>query len=179
MRDQQRRAMTEQSTGMVVTIDLALDNIHPANKIDVAERLALWPLAQVYGRDVQPSGPIFKNARIEGPNVTITFDHVGAGLSAGSKRDLHPTELYESKRIGGFELVDANGQWRPAVAIIKGDSIVCASDRIAKPIGVRYAWAPTMPEGQTWNLYNRDGLPASPFISDPALDHYAPEPVTP
>ncbi|MHC4993555.1 MAG: sialate O-acetylesterase [Planctomycetota bacterium] len=179
MRDQQRRALTESHTGMAVTIDLAQDNIHPANKIDVAERLALWPLAQVYGRDVQPSGPMFKGIRIDGHNVIVSFDHAAQGLAVGQKTDLHPTRLLDTRWVSGFELVDGSGQWRPAVAVIRGDTVVCTNDHIATPIGVRYAWAPAMPGDRPWNLYNGAGLPASPFVSDPALDSYVPEPVKP
>ncbi|MBT4822695.1 MAG: sialate O-acetylesterase, partial [Lentisphaerae bacterium] len=80
MRDEQRRAMYEPNTGMAVTIDLALDDIHPANKLDVAERLARWPLAQQYGKDVIVSGPLFKSMHVDGGKAVLTFEHVDGGL---------------------------------------------------------------------------------------------------
>ena len=76
--------------------------------------------------------------------------------------------------VNGFELCDANGTWHPAIARIRGNAVVCHSAKISEPVAVRYGWAPHMPEERPWNLYNRAGLPASPFISHPDRAPYDP-----
>jgi hypothetical protein len=40
------------------------------------------------------------------------------------------------------------------------EKIIVWSDKVIRPVAVRYAWA-NNPEGA--NLYNKEGLPASPF----------------
>ena len=174
MRDEQRRAMQVPHTGMAVTIDLALDQIHPANKIDVGERLALWPLKHEYGREVVPSGPQYKSMAAKGSEVFVRFDALGGGLCTGKKKDLHPTEILPGKVVHGFELCNKAGDWFPAEARIMGNQVRCESAELSKPVAVRYAWATVMPEGQPWNLYNRAGLPASPFVSDAKWAPYNP-----
>ena len=166
MRDEQRRALSEPNTGMAVTIDLELDGIHPANKLEVAERLALWALGRDYGRIIPVSGPLFRSASFEGDQARIAFDHVGEGLVTGSKRDLQAVEILEGKSVNGFELAGVDGVWMSASAVIEGRGVRCKSDQVPEPIAVRYAYASTMPEDRPWNLYNRAGLPASPFVSE-------------
>ena len=56
-------------TGMAVTTDLVenIKNIHPKNKFDVGNRLALWALAKDYGKkDLVYSGPLYKAMKVEG-----------------------------------------------------------------------------------------------------------------
>jgi sialate O-acetylesterase len=52
--------------------------------------------------------------------------------------------------------------FRPAVAVIQGDSVVARSAAVPHPVAVRYAWRDD-PEA---NLFNGAGLPAAPFRSD-------------
>lgn len=172
MRDEQRRALGLPNSGMTVTIDLELDNIHPSNKWDVAERLSRWPLSQVYQKNIEPTGPIYKSAELEENKFVVSFDHVGKGLAVGIKKDLQPADLLESTSVSGFELLDKKGQWHQASAKIEDNKIVCQTELVPHPIGVRYAWAPIKPNPEDWNLYNKDGLPASPFISNPELDPF-------
>ncbi|MCP4857840.1 MAG: sialate O-acetylesterase [Fuerstiella sp.] len=179
MRDEQRRAMHEPHTGMAVTIDLALDQIHPANKIDVANRLVRWPLASEYGKPLEVCGPMFKAIHVDGQHVTVEFDHVNKGLATGQKVHLEPTRLKPSLTVHGFEVADASGQWYKAHAQIKGKTVLCVSDQVQHPVAVRYGWAPVIPKDGPWNLYNKAGLPASPFISDPQLIIYEPEIISP
>ncbi len=55
------------NTGMAVTMDVGNPkDIHPKNKQAVGDRLALWALAKVYGRDVVYSGPTLRSLSIEG-----------------------------------------------------------------------------------------------------------------
>ena len=165
MRDEQRRALSEPNTGMAVTVDLGLDGIHPANKLDVAERLALWPLGRDYERKNPVSEPLFRSVTFRNAQAWIDFDHIGEGLVTGLKTDLTPTVIFESKAVSGFELAGKDGVWVTASAVIEGDKVRCESNQLLRPVAVRYAFAPTMPVDRPWNLYNRAGLPASPFIS--------------
>jgi sialate O-acetylesterase len=52
--------------------------------------------------------------------------------------------------------------FRPARARIRGNAVVVTSDEVKQPVAVRYGWA-NVPDG---NLFNKAGLPASPFRSD-------------
>ena len=166
-REEQRRAMTEPNTGMAVTLDLDNHNdIHPPNKIDVGERLARWPLAKTYSKKIPFSGPLYKSARVDGKTVIVTFDQVETGLMAGVIVGVGKIEEAKEAKLGGFELVGADGQWHIAEASIKDGTIVVTSGKVPNPLAVRYACYPTTPKGQTWNLYNKAGLPASPFCSD-------------
>jgi sialate O-acetylesterase len=174
MRDEQRRSVRDPHAGMAVTIDLAHDGIHPANKIDVADRLVRWPLAKEYGRDLVPSGPQYIRMRVKDGAVIVYFKFPGGGLVTGKKVDLQPTQILSGTSVNGFEIADNEGGWHTAEARIEGDTVTCRSDAVSQPTGVRYAWAPMMPDEQPWNLYNRAGLPASPFISDIELAPYTP-----
>ena len=51
-----------------------------------------------------------------------------------------------------------------ADAKIKGDAVVVSSMKVSTPVAVRYAWA--MNPSQRNLLYNKEGLPASPFRTD-------------
>ena len=167
MRDEQRQALTEPHTGMAVIIDLALDGIHPPNKIDVAERLVRWPLARVYGREIVPGGPMVTRWELDGSEAIVSFDC--ADLVTGSKTDFMPTLLGEDTLVYGFELKDDKGEWYRAFAEISGGRVRCSTASVAVVTGVRYGWAGVMPEGGKWNLYNRAGLPASPFVLSPNM----------
>ena len=177
MRDEQRRAASDPkngNTGLVVTIDLALDGIHPANKVDVANRLARWPLAKQYDKNIVPSGPMFRSMKIEESTIAVYFDHTGEQLLTGHKVDMEPTHFTKEKEASGFEIVGKDQKWHPAKAMIEKDHLVLSCKQVTNPIGVRYGWAGTMPKDKLWNLYNDAGLPASPFISDSSLVDFEP-----
>ncbi len=140
------------NTGMAVTTDIGnLTDIHPKNKQEVGRRLALWALANVYGKKLVYSGPIYKSMAVEGDTIRLQFDHCGGGLTA---RD--------GKPLSDFTIAGADQEFVPAVATIDGDSIVVHSDKVAKPEAVRFAWR----DDATPNLANKEGLPASPFRTD-------------
>lgn len=137
-------------TGMAVTIDIGDPNdIHPANKQDVGKRLAMWALADVYGRKGAPSGPLPAGHRIEGGRVIVSFKN-GEGLAAkgGAPR--------------GFQVAGADRKWVDATARIAGTTVIVSSPEVRNPVAVRYAWA----NNPVCNLYNAAGLPASPFRTD-------------
>ncbi len=136
---------------MAVIIDAGMYNdLHPWDKKTVGERLSLWALNNVYGEQNVCSGPIYNNMVIEGNKIRIFFDYVGSGL------------LIRGDRLNTFEISDRDGVFYPAEALIEDDSVVVYSKKVSNPVRVRYAWADN-PEGA--NLYNKEGLPASPFMS--------------
>ena len=139
------------NTAMAVTIDVGdADDIHPANKVPVGARLALAARALAYGEDVEYSGPIYRDLRIDGAKAVLTFAHVAGGMVA------------PGGELRGFSIAGADGAFHPAEAVIAGDTVEVSSPDVAKPVAVRYAWA-NVPDG---NLFNTAGLPASPFRTD-------------
>lgn len=140
------------NTGMAITIEIGdTNNIHPKNKQDVGKRLALQALKRVYDKDIVCSGPVYRKHKIRDGKVIIWFDHIGSGLACRGDK-------LERFAIAGK---DQNFVW--ADAVIDGDTVVVSSDSVKEPKSARYAWAQN-PEG--CNLYNKEGLPASPFRTD-------------
>jgi sialate O-acetylesterase len=153
LREAQSKSLSVPNTGMAVAIDLGeWNDIHPDNKKDVGDRLALIAEKIVYGEDIVYSGPVFQSATIDGNKITLSFTNIGTGLITKDGEDL-----------GEFAIAGADKKFVWAKATIAGDKVVVSSDAIANPLYVRYAWAdnPVNP-----NLYNKEGLPASPFRTD-------------
>lgn len=140
------------NTGMCVTTDITnINDIHPKNKQDVGKRLALWALANTYGqKDLVYSGPLYDSHEIEGNKIRIKFKH-GAGLMAK-----------DEKPLTHFQIAGEDQKFVEAKAVIDGDTIVVSSDAVQKPAAVRFAWSPIAEP----NLFNKAGLPASPFRTD-------------
>ncbi|MEP3477728.1 MAG: sialate O-acetylesterase [Fuerstiella sp.] len=153
LREAQTMALQEPNTGMVVTMDVGNPtNIHPKKKKPVGERLALLALKHDYGRqDLVASGPIYAESVVEANTIRIRFDDIGGGLVS---RDQLP--------LSHFTIAGADRSFLKAKAVIDGQTIVVSSDQIAKPVAVRFAWG----SGDTPNLSNQDGLPASSFRTD-------------
>ena len=158
-------ALTIPHTGMAVLSDLGnARNIHPKNKQDVGERLALWALAKDYGKnDLVYSGPMFAGAKVEGSTMVIRFDHVGGGLMVGKKEGLAPTVEVPDGELKGFAVQGQNGAWHWADAKIVGQTVVVGAKGVAKPKAVRYAFTTNRAH---CNLYNKEGLPAVGFRTD-------------
>jgi len=136
---------------MVVTMDVGEPNdIHPKRKEPVGHRLALAARAVAYGQDLEYSGPVFRSADFSKGRATLHFTHVGSGL------------LAKAGGLTGFQLAGGDGVYSDAHAEIVGETIVAASEQVPEPVRVRYGWA-NAPEG---SLFNKEGLPASPFRSD-------------
>lgn len=165
VREAQRRCLTIPRTGMAVIIDIGeAGNIHPTNKQDVGLRLALWALANEYGRhDLVFSGPLYREHTIEADKIRIAFEQVGTGLMVGKKEGLAPAAEVPDGALARFAIAGADRQWSWADAIIEGDTVVVSSPAVPNPVAVRYAFSHN-PAG--CNLYNREGLPASPFRTD-------------
>ena len=164
IREAQRHCLTIPHTGMATAIDVGdAEDIHPRNKADVGERLARWALAHEYGVRLEPSGPLFRGLRITGDRAIVSFDHVGAGLMAGVKDGRAPAREAPGAALQRFAISGADRRWRWAEARIVDDTVECRHPDVTAPVAVRYAFTMN-PAGA--NLYNRDGLPASPFRSD-------------
>ena len=162
-------AQTIPNTGLAVAIDIGNDkDIHPKNKYDVGYRLSLWALRDVYGmKDLVVSGPMFKEMKVEGSKARLVFDHVGSGLMAGEKGPdtpgVKPTPTPDG-RLRGFAVAGADKKWYWAEAVIDGKDVVVSAKEVSAPVAVRYAFRAN-PMGDC-NLYNKEGLPASPFRTD-------------
>ncbi|HEX2099025.1 MAG TPA: sialate O-acetylesterase, partial [Candidatus Synoicihabitans sp.] len=138
-------------TAMVVTIDVGdANDIHPAQKAPVGARLALAARALAYGENLEFSGPVWKDLRIDGAEAVVTFGHLGGGLVA------------PGGTLRGFTIAGVDRVFHPAEARIAGDTVVVTSSAVAQPVAVRYGWQNVA----SGNLFNRVGLPASPFRTD-------------
>jgi len=151
---QTKTLTASKNTGMAVTTDIGnLNDIHPKNKQDVGLRLALWALAKDYGqKDLEYSGPLYESRAVEGNKIRVKFTHA-AGLTARSGEPQLFTIAGEDKKFV------------PAKAVIDGETVVVSSDAVAKPVAVRYGWT-EWAEPEKYNLFNKAGLPASPFRTD-------------
>jgi len=165
IREAQLKALAIPNTGVIITIDVGdPGNIHPKNKFDVGERLARWAVAKDYGKKgLVYSGPLYKGMKVEGNKVRISFDHVGSGLMVGKKEGRRPTEEVKDGQLKRFAVAGADKKWVWADAVIEKDTVVVSSPDVPNPVAVRYAFSGN-PEG--CNLYNKEGLPASPFRTD-------------
>jgi len=152
-------------TGMAVIVDVGEANdIHPKNKFDVGERLALWALHDDYGKkDLVFSGPLYQSMKIDDGKIRLSFEHVGSGLIVGKKEGRSPTVEDQGGKLKRFAIAGEDRKWHWANAVIEGDTVVVSSPQAPKPVAVRYAYSMN-PEG--CNLYNKEGLPASPFRTD-------------
>ncbi|HET6256177.1 MAG TPA: sialate O-acetylesterase [Puia sp.] len=151
LREAQRDALTVPNTAMAVTIDIGeWNDIHPLDKKDVGDRLALGAERLAYDdTSVVASGPVFQSARIEGDKITLSFTSTGSGLMVKGGGELQQ-----------FAIAGADKKWVWADARIEGSQVIVSSPDVPHPLYVRYAWADN-PDGA--NLYNKEGLPASPF----------------
>lgn len=154
LRDAQLHALSVPNTAMVVAIDLGeWNDIHPLNKKDVGERLALCAQNLVYGeKDIEYMGPVYQSFKADGNKITVTFSHLGSGLLS-----------IDGEPLSRFEIASADHKFVWANAKIEGKSVEIWNEKITDPRYVRYAWSDN-PDGA--NLYNKEGLPASPFRTD-------------
>ena len=164
-RESMRLASNEApNVGMVVSIDTGdAVVLHPKNKKPIGIRHALLALKQTYGKDIVGSGPRYKNHEAIDGNVVVHFDSIGGGLTGA-----------QAGELDSFALAGEDRVWHWAHGHIEGDHILLASPHVRYPVAIRYAWA--MNPSQRNLLYNREGLPASPFrtddwpLFDPAAD---------
>ena len=140
------------NTGMAVTVDVGnAADIHPRDKEPVGSRLALAARAMAYGEKIEYSGPVFDGLKVENGKAVLSFKHIGSGLMA------------KGGEWKGFTVASAaNGQFVPAKAEIRKDKVVVSCPQVPNPAAVRYGWE-NVPDV---NLFNKEGIPASPFRTD-------------
>ena len=161
IRNAQIEALTLKNTGMAVAIDIGAPKEHPRNTYDVGIRLARWALNKDYGRqDVVPSGPLYKGFKIEGNKIRVLFDHAQNGLMLARKEGYEPPVPTPGAKIPWLSVRAKDGMWHWADGVIEGAELLVSSKAVVEPVAVRYAYTQN-PVG--FNLYNKEGLPASPF----------------
>lgn len=164
VRNAQLKTLKLPYTAMVVTADISeRDSHHPLNKFDVGRRLAQAARAVAYGEDVVYMGPIYRDMQVKDGRVVVSFLHTGSGLVIGSAPPirLDQTPAPPLDHLTGFEVAGEDERFVPARARIQEQTVVVWSDEVPQPRHVRLGWS-GYPE---INLYNREGLPASPFTS--------------
>lgn len=153
LRESQLKALAVPNTAMVVAVDLGeWNDIHPDNKKDVGERLAVAAMKLAYNENIVHSGPLYQSHTIEGNKIIISFNNTGSGLITN-----------DGEAPAEFAIAGADKRFVWAKTKIEGNKIIVWNDGVANPLYVRYAWAdnPVNP-----NVYNQEGLPASPFRTD-------------
>ncbi|MDP4210177.1 MAG: sialate O-acetylesterase [Bacteroidota bacterium] len=154
LRESQLKTLSVPNTAMAVTIDLGeWNDIHPLNKKDVGKRLAFAAQKMAYDDSkIVYSGPLYVGMKVADNKIILSFKNTGSGLVTKSGGELKY-----------FAIAGADKKFVFAKAIIRNNTVEVWSDSVPHPVAVRYAWADN-PEGA--NLYNREGLPASPFRTD-------------
>ena len=163
IRDGQTRCLDVAKTGQAVIIDVGeASDIHPTNKWQVGNRLAVNALAQDYGKQIPFASPLFKEASFADGKAILKFDNVGAGLTAGvleygrnfKKSDAPLKRFAVAGEDGKFFWADAK--------IVGTDTVELTCKDVPAPKAARYAWH-NNPSG--CNLYSAEGLPATPFTT--------------
>jgi sialate O-acetylesterase len=175
MRESQERCLAVTNTGMACIIDSGLQgDIHPPFKDRVGERLARIALAQTYGIPVVSRGPVVRDVQMNGSEVTITFDHVAAGLetrAVDSQPDADevaagfPAVSVSADTLAGFALCGADRvfYWATQAQVISSNQVrISNATDVPNPVAVRYAWQ----DYPRCNLFNSEALPAEPFRTD-------------
>lgn len=141
---------------MIVTMDLgSCTSMHPPEKRKVGHRFANLALSQTYQRtEFACYGPAFKESTVNGNGrMVLSFDHAESGLKTDNN----------GIQVDGFELAGPDRVFHAARARVNRNGTVTVwCDQVPEPKEVRYAFGNCVPG----NLFNGDGLPASPFRSD-------------
>ena len=154
LREAQTTTLSLPNTGQAVIIDAGEGrDIHPRNKRVVGDRLARHALAKTYGLGIASESPRFVSMEIKDGMATLDFDHVSnGGLYA-----------FDVEEVRGFAIAGEDRQFKWAQAKILGrNKVEVSHPEIANPVAVRYGWA----DNPVLNLYDRNGLPVTPFRTD-------------
>jgi sialate O-acetylesterase len=141
-------ANTVPNSGLAMAIDVGdARDVHPKDKREVGERLALVALARHYGKNIPCSGPRFASVEKLSDSLKLSFTHTDGGL------------VVKGDKLEEFSICGEDGQWHWADAKIVGETVVVSSPEVPNPVGVSYAWQAN-PKA---TLFNGAGLPAIPF----------------
>ena len=150
LQEAQTKTMEHPNVGMVVITDLvdSVTDIHPSRKREVGNRLAGWALAQTYHqKGLVYRSPEFEKAEKKSNKIELSFRNAPTGFKTAGKK------------IKGFMISDAAGQWYPAEAKISGNRITVWNKKVKNPREVRYAFTNTL----IGNVSSSEGLPLTPF----------------
>jgi sialate O-acetylesterase len=151
LREAQRLTLGLPNTAMASAIDIGDPaTVHPLNKQEVGRRLALAARAVAYGERIEYAGPEYEGMTLDGATIRVRFRHAGGGL------------VLDAAKGSGLLIAGMDGQFKPATAVVDGETLVVSSPDVAAPVAVRYAWE----DDPATTLRNKDGLPASPFRTD-------------
>jgi sialate O-acetylesterase len=139
------------NTAQAVITDVGDEkDIHPKQKEPVGHRLALAALALAYGKKVDYQGPEYDSMKVDGNKAILSFKNLGGGL------------VCKGDKLTGFAICGEDKKFVNADAVIQDDKVIVSSPNVAKPVAVRFGWA----NYPVVNLWNKAGLPASPFRTD-------------
>ena len=127
--------------------------VHPLDKMPVGDRMARAARALAYGEAIEYTGPTYAGMKVQGPSILVSFTHCDGGL----KIDDGASELK------GFTVCGADRVFFPAEARIHGHTVEVVSPLVPDPMAVAYGYTSL---NQYANLFNSEGLPASPFRTD-------------
>lgn len=153
LREAQLKAVKEiPNSAMAVLMDVGEENsIHPMDKEKGGNRLAFQALARTYGIEgFEFESPKYKSMEIKDNSVTVSFDDAANGITA-----------YD-KEVTGFELAGEDKVFYPAKTVVRRKSVVLTSDKVAKPVAVRYLFK----DFAKAELFSAGGLPVSSFRTD-------------
>ncbi len=153
-------SQTVPKTALAVTIDLCdkegdgygMGEIHPKRKQEVGQRMALAARAVAYGEKIVSSGPIYRSMKSAHGGISVDFSSVGGGLEA------------RGGKLIGFQIAGSDKKFVDADAVIDGSTVVVTAAAVPAAVAVRYGF--TQFALPVPNLYNKEGLPASPFRTD-------------
>lgn len=149
---QLKTRLSTEKTALVVTIDLAADdgNVHYPNKEPAADRGLNAVLGIAYSQTSVFEGPAFVKSSVENDKIYLQFSNIGSGL------------VLKSTPTSGFTIAGEDRKFKVAQAVVQGDFIIVSHPEVKNPMAVRYAWG----DFPDISLFNKDGLPSSPFRTD-------------
>ncbi|MFA6931779.1 MAG: sialate O-acetylesterase [Lentisphaeria bacterium] len=146
---QQLYADEDAFAGMAVINDIGnFKDIHPRNKQDVGNRLALLALKRDYGKqNVVAESPFFQELLVENDKLIVRF------------RNASKLATKDGKKAKYFEIAGADGIFQAAEAELRKNEAILSNSAVAVPYSVRYAWRHDV----STNLVNENQLPAGAF----------------
>lgn len=140
------------NSGIVNTMDIGDPLlIHPGEKEKVGNRLAYWALAETYKKlNFGYAPPAYQSMEINDSSVIISFKNAEQGIC--------PIKA----ELKGFEIAGEDHVFVPATAIEKRGKVIVSSEKVSKPVAVRYLYK-NYAEASVFNMY---GIPVLPFRTD-------------
>lgn len=156
VREQQQRCAKElHNTHIVPTVDCGEEfNIHPLDKVRVAERLAHSLLCHEYGADVVGDGPMLSDWRVECKKMILTFSGVTKfqPMGAGSRC---------------FAVCGADKVFYPAYVEVGENTLTLSAPEVAEPVAARHNFWKYFTDTP---VYNEARWPLHPFRTDDYTD---------